>query len=107
MTVSSNIYCCRQHTFSPYSALSPRIKESFTLHRFCLQHGDQGYNVYGHGVNVFGPRDIVGTVTKTGDMQIFKVRNQDVAHFPKECCPQSAPNVIMACGQRYLLIEWS
>ncbi|CAM9809768.1 unnamed protein product, partial [Ascophyllum nodosum] len=47
------------------------INESFTLQ--FRGHSNQGYNVYGYGENRFGKNEIVGTVTQTGKMEIFKV----------------------------------
>lgn len=49
-----------------------RVNESFTL--TFRGHSNMGYNVYGFGENRFGKNEIVGTVTQSGKMEIFKVR---------------------------------
>ncbi|CAM9117656.1 unnamed protein product, partial [Ectocarpus sp. 6 AP-2014] len=46
------------------------VNESFTL--TFRGHSNHGYNVYGFGENRFGKTEIVGTVTQTGKMEIFK-----------------------------------
>ena len=51
--------------------LTRRVNESFTL--TFRGHSNHGYNVYGHGENRFGKNEIVGTVTQSGKMEIFKV----------------------------------
>ena len=47
------------------------VHEDFTL--TFRGHSNHGYNVYGSGENRYGPTEIVGTVTQTGKMEIFKV----------------------------------
>ena len=47
------------------------MNESFTL--TFRGHSNHGYNVYGYGENRFGKNEIVGTVTQSGKMEIFKV----------------------------------
>lgn len=47
------------------------VSESFTL--TFRGHTNHGYNVYGYGENAYGKNEIVGTVTQTGKMEIFKV----------------------------------
>lgn len=47
------------------------VHEDFTL--TFRGHSNHGYNVYGSGENRYGRNEIVGTVTQTGKMEIFKV----------------------------------
>lgn len=47
------------------------VHEDFTL--TFRGHSNHGYNVYGSGGNRYGSTEIVGTVTQTGKMEIFKV----------------------------------
>ncbi|CAM9694233.1 unnamed protein product [Laminaria digitata] len=47
------------------------VNESFTL--TFRGHSNLGYNVYGYGENRFGKNEIVGTVTQSGKMEIFKM----------------------------------
>eukprot|EP00752_Nemacystus_decipiens_P008857 g7903.t2 len=47
------------------------VHEDFTL--TFRGHSNHGYNVYGAGENRYGRTEIVGTVTQTGKMEIFKM----------------------------------
>lgn len=57
---------------SPYPCpFTLSVHEDFTL--TFRGHSNHGYNVYGSGENRYGRNEIVGTVTQTGKMEIFKV----------------------------------
>ncbi|CAM9665388.1 unnamed protein product [Pylaiella littoralis] len=47
------------------------VNEKFTL--TFRGHSNHGYNVYGHGDNRYGSNEIVGTVTQSGKMEIYKM----------------------------------
>lgn len=55
----------------PSTSLVLSVNEEFTL--TFRGHSNHGYNVYGSGANRYGGNEIVGTVTQTGKMEIFKV----------------------------------
>lgn len=65
------------------------VNESFTL--TFRGHTNHGYNVYGFGENRFGKTEIVGTVTQTGKMEIFKASFESQQMTPRSSAPLEIP----------------